>query len=65
MMSCGSTNPKVIMSGDKLMCLSENKESCQRLIEKSCNPSSYKIIREELESNLFEDDRYILTYKCK
>ncbi|MBH44369.1 MAG: hypothetical protein CMD88_02800 [Gammaproteobacteria bacterium] len=63
--SCSSSAPKIILSGDKLMCLSETKDSCQKLIEKSCSPSSYKVIREELESNIFEDDRYILTYKCK
>ena len=56
--------PKII-SGEEMMCLSEEEEECQEVAKNKCLTNEYVVIREEVEDNTFENDKYVLTFKCK
>ena len=63
--SAKTDKAKLLISGEEMMCLSEEEEECIEAAENKCFGSGYTIIREEVEDNTFEDDKYILTFKCK
>jgi len=65
LVSCAEKG-KLLMLENKLMCLSEDKETCIEMAEEKCSMKGYRVLREESEDNTwpFEDDRYILTFQC-
>tara|TARA_Y100000590_G_scaffold144935_1_gene166615 strand:+ start:277 stop:543 length:267 start_codon:yes stop_codon:yes gene_type:complete len=62
--SATSTKAKLIMSGEQMMCLSEEEEECLELAKNKCMSKEFMVIREEVEDNTFENDKYLLTFKC-
>tara|TARA_B100001750_G_C15345802_1_gene514591 strand:+ start:80 stop:328 length:249 start_codon:yes stop_codon:yes gene_type:complete len=66
--ACGTTDKgQLLMSGKKIMCLSEERKTCIEEAKSKCISNGYEIIREEYEDNTwpFEDNRYILTFICR
>ena len=63
--SAHAIKAKLIMSDETMMCLSEEEEECINLAKNKCMSEEYIVIREEVEDNTFENDKYVLTFKCK
>ena len=63
--SATAVKAKLIISGEEMMCLSEEEEECLEVAKNKCMTNEYVVIREEVEDNTFENDKYILTFKCK
>ena len=63
--SAHAIKAKLIISDETMMCLSEEEEECINLAKNKCMSEEYIVIREEVEDNTFENDKYVLTFKCK
>ena len=56
---------KLMIYKEKIICLSELKDTCVKLADQKCN-NNYSVIREEYRDNYwFSDDQYIVTFVCK
>ena len=56
---------KLMISKEKIICLSELKDTCVKLADQRCN-NNYLVIREEYRDNYwFSDDQYIVIFVCK
>ena len=63
--SAMAVKAKLIISGEEMMCLSKEEKECLEVAKNKCMTNEYVVIREEVEDNTFENDKYILTFKCK
>ena len=63
--SAMAVKAKLIISGEEMMCLSKEEKECLEVAKNKCMTNEYVVIREEVEDNTLENDKYILTFKCK
>ena len=57
---------ELMISKEKIICLSELKDTCVKLADQKCN-NNYSVLREEYKDNYWfgDDDQYIVTFVCR